>query len=237
VPRAQAGTVVIDNFDNPTAPDVYYTTGAPGFSTLSGETNHRQAAGIVGGERELTLDVNGLPTPISAAALVGFDPVLALGILQIATAGPAGTLVTLSYDGIIPASPLLADLTDGGLNGEFVLRFLNVDSGSGHPGLRVSVTVSDGLISTAMKEILVPDSTLPQEAVLKFSEFSLVGTSPFSNAARVDVVLNQGKTPNADFKLDFIATRAVIPEPSTWLLLVLGCGTAGICRWRRSRRS
>jgi len=28
-----------------------------------------------------------------------------------------------------------------------------------------------------------------------------------------------------------------VPEPSTWLLLLLGCGVAGLAAWQRKRES
>jgi hypothetical protein len=230
---APAGTIVIDNFDSPTAGDLFFTSSDPNFGIGSGTVIKTVAPGVIGDERELLVDVQGQAIPISAGGLVGFDPVLAMGVMQVATAGPTPTLFALKYDGFEDEAGLLVDLTDGGENDEFVIRFLSVDGGDYPQGLSLAINVSDGGIVTALYNDFVPDSGSAFDYTVKFSDFTVTGgTSPFDRAASVTFVINAAGAPNVDFKLDFIAT---VPEPSTAVLLLIG-GVVLSLGWKQRRR-
>ena len=91
---------------------------------------------ILGGEREMLMEVVGSPTIFSGSGEVG----LPAGTLQFGTFGEAPVKITLQYDGsdagdseslgLVDAMGLAdVDLTDGGSNWALAMDFVSLDAG------------------------------------------------------------------------------------------------------------
>jgi len=217
--------VVIDDFSKPDSPVVTLISFLNPDQTLIKTVD----ASILGGERDVLIDVLGNPSPISYAGVVGG------GIFMFGSFGAAGVVATLQYDGLDgdvagPPGQLVnaeglggVDLTSYG--SEFYFDFLSADSGSG--------AVIDILIrvnSIAQSSIFsggIPESPSSLTFLAPFSSFS--DPSVFQNATSIEVKLNPNGTPNVDFELDTFG----IPEPAT--LSLLGLGAVAALGRRRKR--
>jgi len=173
---------------------------------------------ILGGERDVLVDVQGNPSFISYAGIVGG------GSLEFASSGPAGTAATLQYDGLDadvvgpPAQLVNAeglggmDLTSYG--SKFYFDFLWTD-----PGSEAVIDILIRVNSIAQSSTFsggIPGSSSPLTFLAPFSSFS--NLSVFQNVTSIEVILNSSGGQNVDFELDTFG----IPEPATLSLLGLG---------------
>ncbi|MBN2474519.1 MAG: hypothetical protein JXB62_07915 [Pirellulales bacterium] len=232
----QAETLVIDDFADPDPAEHFFITATTGGSTYA--TQHAAPEShVLGGEREIVVAVNDAdpshpPLPTSASGIFGFDEVFGISVLQIATSPGPGATVTLTYDGS-DAEPMLADLTDGGTNRGFVLRFNSSDGGD-DSWLDVRIAATNPAVGTASlrEPHLVADNNGPFDYFLPFTDFDVADAGLFfQQVDQVVFTLNGDNTPNADFELDLVAT---IPEPST--VVLGGCGGILLVFWGLFRR-
>ncbi len=184
---------------------------------------------ILGGERDVLVDVLGSPSPISYAGLVGG------GSFAFASFGSAGTAATLQYDGLDadivgpPAQLVNAeglggmDLTSYGSG--FYFDFLFTDPGMGTV-VDILITVNSIAQSSTFSGGILGSSS-PLTFQVPFSSFS--NPSVFQNATSIEVILNPNGTANVDFELDTFG----IPEPATLSLLGLGAVAALVRRRKR----
>ena len=186
--------------------------------------------------------MEGTALPISAAGIIGYETVYGNGLLQVATFGQPGTYVIAQYDGrdVDLADQLVdsedlgpVDLTDGGTNTKFRLRFNSVDGGNA-TSLELSITVvGGGSSSTAVQGLAVPEASNPFDFDVPFADFP--NSALLASAESITLKFNALATPvpNVDFELDSVEA---IPEPAT-LVMLLGLGVsmlvaAGWC-WRK----
>jgi hypothetical protein len=157
------------------------------------------------------------------------------GLMQIATGGPSGSVITLRYDGVGEDTAPVTDLTDGGENDHFLVRFLFVDGGLNQNHLKMAIAVSDGAVSSRTISVDVPNSLESFDLAIPYADFEVSGPdpNPFANARSVTVVFNQTGVTDVDFQVDFIAA---VPEPATWMMLLAGAGGLALVQWRRMRR-
>jgi hypothetical protein len=243
-PGANAAHIMVDSFDHPVA-EAFFVPGVPPWG--SGEPAAIQQPelpdpildGIIGGQRDVLIDMVGDPLPISAAGMIGYEAVYNLGCLWIATFGDAGTCVVVQYDGLDddPGDAILdaellggLDLTGGGTNYAIKLRFLQIDAGDGTAlKLKVSVQGSGGSDSV---EYDIPESSAPSTFSVPFSHFD---AGLFTSVDSITFAFNDLPAPvsNVDFEVDSIAA---VPEPSTFALLAIGALAVTVGWWRRRGR-
>jgi hypothetical protein len=226
---ATASPIGIDNFANPSA--VYFS----GPLSMS-----QQSTGILGGQRDLSIVVNGPVLVDSVVGLVGSDntPGYHLNALQIGLAGESPAVVTLQYSGLhdtpgnayalggSPGAPL--DLTRGGSRDSFGLHFQSLDA-----LLEVSITItspagSNYAAQSSTVTEFVPPSSSPFDFLMPFA--FLLGTASPSRADSITIVLNGNKQPNLDFEFQ------AVPEPGGAALIATGIVTLCGLGLRRSRR-
>ncbi len=253
VPTVFAGTIVIDDFESPRPEGEVHFLPKSTDPTTSLLVKHTDTDDhILGGERDMLIKVLGPSGPLSAAAIIGQEPeVHKAGVLQIATCGKSPTEVRLQYNGtddpdwgdpilekLNSAKSLSVDLTDGGTNDRFVLRFISSDGV--HPkGLKIGVQVTGTDQHEAAVTLkywgYVADSKRKFE--IKFTEFEPQGSAVFGNVNSLMFLFNTDAAglsmPNVDFVIDGID---VVPEPS--VLVLLGCMVVGfaVYGYRRRRR-
>ena len=241
VTSANAAHIMVDSFDNPVAQTFF----VPGVSPWgNGEPATIQQpeipdpalAGIIGGQRDVLIELLADSLPMSAAGMIGYEATYDVGYLQIATFGEAGTCVVAQYDGrdddpddsLVDAESLGGlDLTGGGTNYEFKLSFPSIDGGDGTTlKLKVSVEATGGSDSV---EYDIPESNTPSIFSVPFSDFD---PSLFSSVKSITFAFNDLPEPvsNIDFELDCIEA---VPEPSAFALLAVGAVLIAVSWWRR----
>ncbi len=207
------GAVVIDDFSDPGSSVVV----AIGLTSPDPTLVKSTGAGILGGERDVLLDVAG------AADLDSFIGTIGAGKLSFNSNSP-GTVLTLQYDGmdsdiVGPPAGLVNAEGLGGVDllamGSYLyLNFGRIDGG-GPQTTGLSIVVSDGM-NTSVYSGLIPDSAVPMTYQALFSAFS--NPSVLSAATSIELVLN----PQAVEDVDFVLTEIGVPEPATLGLLGLG---------------
>lgn len=240
----RAGSIVVDEFSSPVSQQRLYTS--PDFGGLNVQSTDpvtsNDTTDVLGAERQVVLDVRGPVSPVSAAVLLGTEPSRPPGqdgIMQVATGGPSPTVVSLIYNGLGTGDNMDVDLTDGGTNDRFELKFLLVNGGSVDGGMSMSILIDTPGLTSAAFGTMVSDSLAPQTLTIPFSAFTVagVGADPFTNASRVTFRFNGNPTArDVDFIVDSIGVLEAVPEPSTIALAmagVVGCLAGG---WRRMRR-
>ena len=196
----------IDDFSDPDPEDDFFISAIDTSPKLLQETG----PGIIGGERELLINVLGTPNPISASGFVGTvspdNGVLNLGT---ASSGP-GTELTLQYDGSDPgdtvalnnAELLAADLTANGNNGlRLDFNFLQVGSGT-TMDMTISATGPAG--ATASFTTNVTQNPSGFSLFVPFGSFSTAGGFSFANVTSLSLNFNHNGVQDVDFELNQI---------------------------------
>ena len=200
--------LIIDDFSRPTPQAV---TVLDLFG--SHEVIETVDPGILGGERDVLIDVNSSAGPVSYAGTLGE------GTFLFGSASP-GAYAMVQYDGIDTDGDALfislgldsIDLTEFG-NG-FYLDFLSLDGGgSATTDLRIDIYADGGVTGKFFGDI--PSSPTPFRYVAPFSSFASSGA--LTEALNVTFTFNDPAIPDVDFLLDEIG----IPEPATFSLLAL----------------
>lgn len=186
-------------------------------------------AGILGGERDVLLDVIGTP------GLTSFIGEIGDGSFVFGGASP-GTAATIQYDGVDadPADALAnasglgpVDLTVHG--DRFSLDFLSLDGG-GSQFTEIWMTVYSGGASDLLVD-LIPDNAGPSTYTSPpFADW--VATADPANVTALEFSMNPIGINDVDFELD---TIRIVPEPSTLALCVLGLACTLACVWRRRK--
>jgi hypothetical protein len=229
VSSASAATVLIDDFSQPN-PAAFYVVSALNPDPFLHKTT---GAGILGGQRDLLIDVQGTPGLTTAVGSIGG------GNFDFGSAGPVTAF--LQYDGtdldvvgppaaLTDGGALGADLTGGGTNNQLRFSFTSVDGGIIVNPLSVAVNLS-GPGGTASFTGTIPESVSPQAYSIPFASFATTGSFSFGTVSSLLIALNPvPAASNVDFQLTRIET---VPEPGTLVLCALGL--VGLFAWRRRR--
>ena len=189
---------------------------------------------IIGGQRDLLLDVSNVSGPAGPATYIG---TIGEGSF-VFNSGTPGVTATLQYDGddtdiVGPPASLVnseglggVDLTAAGTN-SFKLDFLSIEGGD-YQDTDVTIEVHNGTDKATFIG-KIPDSSVPTRYEVLFSDFTGI-TSALASATSLEICLN----PNGNPDVNFIMTGSVgVPEPATMILLALG----GIAVLRRRNRA
>ncbi len=199
-----ATTTNIDNFSDPTPATVFF------INALNPDPFFRQdaGAGIIGGQRDLLVDVLGPANPISANGFVGTIAVNN-GVFNLGTAtnGP-GSQVTMQYDGLDVDSAALnnamgltSDLTANGNNGiRLDFHFLQVGTGT-TMDLQIGATGPGGSASFSG---LITQNPGGFSVFVPFSSFSTAGTFSFADVSSLTFKFNTAGVQDVDFEIDQI---------------------------------
>ena len=190
-----ANSMTIDDFSSPDPEHDYFINGVDPnpfqLSTSSGSGD------IIGGQRDLTVNVLGVANPISANGFVGTigtgDGVFNLGS---ASSGPA-TQVTMLYNA--DGSGLAADLTANGGNGfRFDFDFLQVGTGT---STDMEITLV-GPTGSATLSTNVTANTGAFSVFTPFTSFTPSGTFSFANVSSIQFDFNSNGVQDTDFELN-----------------------------------
>jgi len=223
-----ADSITIDSFNHPLDGTPFFVEGlAPWGNSDPFAHEDQNVLEVIGGERDILVDVVGTASPISAAGIIAGPA----GLLQLATFGGPGTRMIATYNGVNDVGLGGMDVTDSGANNKFVLRFNSIDAGDADK-LGLKVTVGSTGNPPSSKSYLVDESTGWLDRYIPFSDFAADLTSVTSlEFAFNDLV---APVPNVDFELDLIEA---VPEPSTLaLLFALGAFVCVAGAWRRRKR-
>jgi len=198
-------TTNIDDFSDPSPADVFFINAVDPNPLLLQESG----PGIIGGQRDVLVNVLGPSNPISANGFVGTISATS-GVFNLGTAsnGP-GTEVSLQYDGIDAdttalnnAMTLNANLIAAGNNG-FRLNFNFVQVGTGTTmDMHILATGPGG--ATANFSMLIDESVDPFNLFIPYASFSTAGGFSFANVTGLQVNFNESGVQDVDFELDQI---------------------------------
>jgi hypothetical protein len=194
-----------------------------------------QASGVVGGERDILVEVLGDPGPETASFSLGASPgYFKEGVFEVSTTGSLSTRVTIQYDGI--------DADDGGMtnaeglwHGVSRWSMFRVDfyRSAGITGFTVEMTGAGGEWARGgggrmynMSDRLVAIVSPP---ISQFEQSPGFATAPITSYT---FHFGTDGSPGSDFQL---ANLRIIPEPHSWVLLFGGCLGATMLV-RRQRR-
>ncbi len=184
--------LVVDSFADPDPADIWAISS---FSPNPAEFTH--TGSMLGGERELTIEVLGVPSPISASGSVG------TGVLDFATGVSApGSKAVLTYDGAL-ATPLSQDLTGGGVNTALRLDMTMLQVGALGTDMDVTIHMV-GPGGSATFTSMLPESPSDESHYIPFADFVLLGTFSFEEVTSIQISFNSVGVPDVDFTLDAI---------------------------------
>ncbi len=215
---ARAGSVCIDDFSDP-SPEVAYVINLIDSDPTTVTT---ASAAVLGGEREINIDVLGVSRATSAVGEIG-------GGTYFSNTGSKGVVIDLIYDGIGAGSLGGADLVMGG-NGKINLDFLFLDAGNA-TSVSIDVLATDS-VGFATFSGSIGESAGAFSYSIPFASF--VPAGGFGSFASINLLafrINGLGTPNVDFELDQIKA---VPEPSS--LALAGLALAGLVVAARRRR-
>jgi len=212
--------IVIDDFSL-ADPHVAYAINIVDPDPTLIETPDPGLLSIMGGERDLLVDVDGVSGPVSATGTVGD------GTYMFGTVG-MGASATLQYDGVdadIVGPPAMLvnseglggiDLTDGGTNVGIRLDFLFIDGGAGTLlGIEVEAHSTTGVATFSAD---IPHDPAPSSYLVPFAAFT--DPTVLAAATSLEITLNPTAVHDVDFELDYIGVE--IPEPHSLTLLAGG---------------
>lgn len=194
---------------------------------------------ILGGERDLLLDVIGAASPGCFVGEVG------RGRLKFNSSSP-GTAARLQYDGVdtdVAGPP--ADLRNSeGLGpidlaaegSMFGLEFSSIDGGMAQStAIQIEVHSST---TTALLDGVIPDSPGLTTFYAPFDAFDVPDpfdvADVFGAVTSIEFRINPGGARDVDFQLQTIDVVTVVPEPST--VVLLAGGLIGLLVYARRRR-
>lgn len=169
--RADSATITIDSFNYPDPGTTFYVPGEAPWG--SGNPYDHKDAGVsevIGGERDIHVEVVGSALPISAAGIIGYEPIYDSGAFLLATSGRAGTLAVAQYDGTAGGGLGGVDFTDGGTNKLFRLGFDTVDGGDG-TSLPLTITVVGHAGGSTSVQTQVPANAAASDFDVPFVAF------------------------------------------------------------------
>lgn len=218
---AMAGIVTIDTFDHPNPGNLYVLA--------SQQTNPavfvEQEPGILGKEREFQITVNGVPNPLSALGVV------MTGEYVFGSASP-GAKVIFQYDGddqpgsgLAPSPNLtnakLLSKNFGTLNAasNFLIQFMALDSGPTSNHINMQARLYGAGNSTAVYNGQINDNSSPFDYNIPYSAFTTSAGFSFGNVKALEFEFNTTMIPFVDFEIDRISA---VPEPSTWVMGLIG---------------
>jgi len=244
-------SLVIDDFESPSPAEVFALAG-PGPVLPSEMLMQHNVSGVLGGQRDVLVEVLSGPQSISVAGLVGYDADFEVGNIQLAAFGNPGTRLSLQYDGadgaINPdttdglqnARAMNVDLTGGGTSTGLLLRFLSVDPAQieGLPVSIVATSPNNTLGGQLVYEGFVPESAGGMDHVIPFADFSVEAApgDPIPSFSQIDsltFVFNGEGVPNVDYRLDLIKA---VPEPPALIALWAGACALAFFGWCRRKR-
>ena len=189
----------IDDFNDPNPPFSYFINQInpnPLTQSFTGSTSD-----IIGGQRDLTVQVLGPANPISAEGFIGTDGT-SKGVFNLGSAsnGP-GTEGTLHYNA--NGVGLAAKLTANGANG-FLLNFDFLQVGTGTTmDMEASLTSPGGTASFATT---LTQNTGAFSVFVPFSSLSTTGSFSLANTSSIQFSFNQNGVQDVDFELAQIET-------------------------------
>lgn len=196
---ALCGPIVIDDFSSPAVPElkiIGLLDPNPTFFSQSGP-------GIVGGLREVLIEVLGTPMPLSVAVSSGG------GMFAVASTTP-GSEVSLGYRGTF-FNPLLLDITDGGTNDRFELNFLTLGAGPSSNDLDVEILLKSA-VGQAVFNGAIPESAGPFSYTALFNSFTTSGAFDPTAVTSIEFSFNAPGNTNVDYVLSSIVVE--VPEPA-----------------------
>lgn len=219
---AARGNLIIDGFSAPATQEACLISLLDLDPTVMETTD----AGIIGGERDVCIDVVGTPSLVSFTGAIGAGEF-------IFNSGMPGTAAILQYDGVDtdtagPPSELVHSEDLGGIDmaslGSFIyLDFLSIEGGLSQT-TDIEIEVHNDL-EVATYTGLIPDSAVALSYEVNFTDFS--NPSVFSNVTSIEMRINPAGAAHVDFVLDEIG----VPEPAT--IALLGLGSLGLLGRRR----
>lgn len=221
---------IIDDFSAPDPAIVKGITllGDPDPSVVETPEPPLPGTPILGGERDMLLNVIGVARPTSFVGEIGS------GSFVFGGSSP-GTAATIQYDGDDPGDPppLFNSEDLGGVDltvhgDTFALEFLSIDGGQSQ-WTKIEIEVHSST-STALFTGTIDDSAGPTTYPAPFAAFSNLGV--FSDVTSIEFRINPSGAQDVDFELD---TISIVPEPSAMALSALGLACLLGFAWRRRK--
>lgn len=251
VSAANAAPITIDTFQSPNPREVWSLTNIHQDPHLV----KSMGPGIVGGERDLLIDLRSIDNPgdIQASGQVG-QRADGFTTFEFQSGSDDAAAATLQYDGFdmetattfnnarqlgAPPTPGI-DLTGGGTNNAILLDFLDADGGSGVSNIDLTVTLTSLAGGTATFMGLIPDisaSSPTKTFQFLFTSFMTTGSFSFTEVDSIEFLFNNRGNIDVDFTLDTIRAGVFviqeIPEPASIIMMAIGCVGFALLGYRR----
>lgn len=209
-PVRQVSELLIDDFELPN-PAFSYNILSP--TNPDPEVHKFAGAGVVGGERDLLIDVLGDPTFASATGTVGQSN--GQGLFEFASLTP-GVQAILQYDGLdaddtTPDKALInarqlggIDVSGGGIINGIRIDFTRLEVPGSNTLLDVQIRLTGPGAATATFTGTIPENPDPFSFFVPYSSFVLANSFSFGNVTSIEVDLNPTGVQAVDFAIDRI---------------------------------